>query len=116
VPGRIMLDQHSLQSLSIHLDNLQRTIERRIQQLEDAVEQSVDASRHRASNAMQSADAEIARVRRILSDIDTFEEESAKIKRIRDKMRQLRNSVDAADERLDRSRASGHMSGARPRR
>lgn len=33
VPGRIMLDAHSLQNLYLHLDNLQRTIQRRIQQV-----------------------------------------------------------------------------------
>lgn len=34
VSGRIMLDPHSLQTLSAHLDNVLRTIQRRIQQVQ----------------------------------------------------------------------------------
>ncbi len=33
VPGRIVLDPHSLQNLYLHLDNVLRTIQRRIEQV-----------------------------------------------------------------------------------
>jgi len=116
VPGRIVLDPHSLQNLYLHLDNVLRTIQRRIEQLEDATEQSVSASRDRAGNMVRDADSEIQRMRRILGEIDTLEQEFEKIKRIRDKVKQLRNNVDVLSDRLDRSRPSGHSSGTRPRR
>lgn len=85
-------------------------------QLEDATEQSVSASSGRAQSSMHNADSEITRMRRILAELDHMEEEFAKIKRIRDKVRQYRNNVDTLGERLDRSRPSGHGSGTRPRR
>ena len=85
-------------------------------QLEDATEQSVNSSRSRSNVASHDADNQIARMRRILADIDNLEDEFEKIKRIRDKIKQLRANVDQVSERLDRSRASGHSSGARPRR
>ncbi|KAK4947927.1 hypothetical protein LTR10_013435 [Elasticomyces elasticus] len=114
--GRILLDPHSLQTLSTYLDNVLRTIQRRIQQLEDATEQSVSSSSGRAQSAMHNADSEITRMRRILAEIDALEEEFAKIKRIRDKVKHYRNNVDALSERLERTRISGHGSGTRHRR
>ncbi|KIX10119.1 uncharacterized protein Z518_01200 [Rhinocladiella mackenziei CBS 650.93] len=116
VPGRIMLDPHSLQTLSLHLENVLRNIQRRIGELEDATEQSVRNSNSRASGAMQDANSEITRMRRILAEIGALEDEFETIKRIRDKIRQIRNNVDGLSDRLDRSRPSGPGPGARPRR
>jgi len=76
----------------------------------------VRASSNRASNTMQDADAQISRMRRILADIDKLEVDFEMAKRIRDKIKHLRNNVDQVSDRLDRSRPSGHASGARPRR
>ncbi len=33
MPGRIMLDPHSLQALNVHLENVMRTIQRRIEEV-----------------------------------------------------------------------------------
>ena len=87
-----------------------------LKQLEDATEQSVSASSGRAQSAMHSADSEITRMRRILAEIDALEEEFAKIKRIRDKVKHYRSNVDALSERLERTRISSHGSGTRHRR
>ncbi|EXJ62567.1 hypothetical protein A1O7_03005 [Cladophialophora yegresii CBS 114405] len=116
IPGRIMLDPHSLQALHAHLENVMRTIQRRIEELEDATEQSVRNSSGRAGTSIQNADKEIARMRRIMQDIDTLEEEFEKIKRIRDKIKAIRNNVDQLSEKLDRSRPSGHGAGGARRR
>ncbi|EXJ79998.1 hypothetical protein A1O3_08284 [Capronia epimyces CBS 606.96] len=116
VTGRIILDPHSLQNLYLHLDNLMRSIQRRIGELEEATEQSVQTQSSRATSAMHDADAQITRMRRILRDIDTLEQDFEKIKKIRDKVKQLRNNVDQVSERLERSRPSPHVAGARPRR
>ncbi|KIX98260.1 uncharacterized protein Z520_06340 [Fonsecaea multimorphosa CBS 102226] len=117
VPGRIMLDPHSLQTLLAHLESVMRTIQRRIGELEDATEQSVSNSSNQARGTVQNADNEIARMRRIIAEIDKLEEDFEKTKRIRDKIKGIRNNVDELSDRLDRSRPSGHSSGgARPRR
>ncbi|EXJ83807.1 hypothetical protein A1O1_07434 [Capronia coronata CBS 617.96] len=116
VPGRIMLDPHSLQALHLQLDNLMRSIQRRIGQLEEATEQSVQTHSSRANGAMQDADAQIARMRRILREIDALEADFEMVKKIRDKVKQLRNHVDQVGDRLERSRPSGHAAGGRPRR
>jgi hypothetical protein len=57
---------------------------------------------------VQNADAEIARMRRIISEIDALEAEFEKVKHIRDVIKRLRLRVDDAESRLDRSHAHGH--------
>ena len=79
-----------------------------IAQLEDALDQSVRNSSGRAANSMQAADNEIARMRRIHSELDKMEEEYEKIKPIRDKVKKIRENVDRLSDRLDRSRPSAH--------
>ncbi|EXJ72263.1 uncharacterized protein A1O5_04767 [Cladophialophora psammophila CBS 110553] len=117
VPGRIMLDPHSLQTLYAHLENVMRSIQRRIAELEDATAQSVRNSSSRAGNTVQNADNEIARMRRIITEIDNLEQQFEQLGRVRDKIKAIRNNVDELSERLDRSRPSGHSAGgARPRR
>ncbi|KAJ9603496.1 hypothetical protein H2200_012274 [Cladophialophora chaetospira] len=116
IPGRIVLDPHSLQALYAHLESVMRTIQRRIEQLEDATEQSVRNSSGRAGSSMQNADNEIARMKQIMAEIDKLEDEFEKIKRIRDKIKSIRNNIDQLSDRLDRSRPSGHGSGGARRR
>ena len=57
---------------------------------------------------IQNADAELARMRRIISEMETLEADFEKVKHIRDVIRRLRLRVDEADSRLDRSHAHGH--------
>ena len=71
-------------------------------QLQDATQCSVQACCDRVVNTIQDADAEIARMRRILAEIDTLEAEFDKIKHIRDVVKCLRERVDEASSRLDR--------------
>lgn len=49
------------------------------------------------------ADAEIARVRRIIASIDELELEFEKIKRIRDIVKGFRARVESLDHRLDQA-------------
>ena len=55
-----------------------------------------------------NADAELARMRRIISEIDALEAEFEKVKHIRDVIKRLRIRIDDAESRLDRSYAHGH--------
>jgi hypothetical protein len=54
----------------------------------------------RAGNAIQMADAEIARFRAILRNIDELELEFEKIKRIREIVRGFRARVEALERRM----------------
>lgn len=56
----------------------------------------------------QNADAEIARMKRIIAEIDALEVEFDKIKHIRDVVRRLKARVDDVESRLATSHAHSH--------
>jgi transposase len=64
------------------------------------MEIATTAQHDRAGNAIQAADAEIARFRQILQQIDDLETEFEKIKRIREIVRTFRARVEQMDRRL----------------
>jgi K+/H+ antiporter YhaU regulatory subunit KhtT len=64
------------------------------------MEIATTAQHDRAGNAIQVADAEIARFRQILQQIDDLETEFEKIKRIREIVRTFRARVEQMDRRL----------------
>lgn len=66
----------------------------------------MQASYDRAGNMIQNADAEIARMKRIMAEIDHLEGEFDKVKRIRDVIKELRKRVDELDRRMDQPRSS----------
>jgi hypothetical protein len=58
---------------------------------------------------IQAADVEVARMRRIMAEIDHLEAESEKAMRIRDVVKDLRRRVDEMDRRMDQAHARhGH--------
>jgi len=69
-------------------------------QLNHATEIATEAQYDRAGNAIQMADAEIARFRAILRQIDELETEFDKIKRIREIVRGFRARVEEMERRL----------------
>lgn len=69
-------------------------------QLNDATERATQTRYDRAGNALQMADAEIARFRAILQQIDDLETEFDKIKRIREIVRGFRARVEHLERRL----------------
>lgn len=96
-----------------------RRIQDRIVDLEEATQRSVQASYDRAGNMIQNADAEIARMKRIMAEIDHLEGEFDKVRRIRDVIKDLRRRVDELDRRMDQARSShnhGQAAGGGPRR
>lgn len=64
------------------------------------MEIATEAQHGRAGNALQAADAEIARFRAILQQIDELETEFEKIKRIREIVRSFRARVEQMERRL----------------
>lgn len=69
-------------------------------QLNRATEVATQAQHDRAGNAIQMADAEIARFRGILQQIDELELEFEKIKRIREIVRAWRARVEGLERRM----------------
>jgi uncharacterized protein YPO0396 len=55
---------------------------------------------------IQNADAEIARMKRIMAEIDHLEGEFEKVRNIRDVIKDLRKRVDEMDRRMDQPRSS----------
>lgn len=69
-------------------------------QLNQATERATQAQYDRSGNAIQMADAEIARFRSILHQIDELETEFDKIKRIREIVRGFRSRVEHLERRI----------------
>jgi len=98
--GRLLLDPGSLQLLSRHFDRVMQAISQRLEQLHRATEIATESQYDRAGNAIQLADAEIARFRAILQQIDDLETEFDKIKRIREIVRSFRARVEQLERCL----------------
>jgi len=100
--GRLLLDPGSLQALGAHFDRLMQAIQHRVQVLTQQTQLSTQAQYDRAGNAIEIADAEIARFRDILRQIDELEVEFDKVRRIREIVRGFRARVEALDRRVGR--------------
>ncbi|KAI6821115.1 hypothetical protein KC340_g13054 [Hortaea werneckii] len=98
--GRLLLDPGSLQMLAQHFDRVMQAIGQRLDQLNRATESATQTQYDRAGHAIQMADAEIARFRAILHQIDELETEFEKIQRIREIVRGFRARVEHLDRRL----------------
>ncbi|KAK0829316.1 hypothetical protein LTR73_004260 [Friedmanniomyces endolithicus] len=98
--GRLLLDPASLTLLSRHFDRVMGAIGQRLEQLNHATETATRAQYDRAGNALRVADAEIARFRAILQQIDDLEMELEKIGRIREIVRGFRARVEQMERRL----------------
>ncbi|GAB7359974.1 hypothetical protein MBLNU230_g7498t1 [Neophaeotheca triangularis] len=98
--GRLLLDPGSLQLLSRHFDRVMAAIQQRLEQLNRATEIATETQYDRAGNAIEMADAEIARFRAILQQIDELENEFDKVRRIREIVRQFRARVEALERRV----------------
>lgn len=71
-------------------------------QLTQQTQISVSAQSARAGNAMAAADAEIARFRDVLWQIDEMEVELGKVMHIRDIVKAYRSRVEGLERRMDR--------------
>ena len=71
-------------------------------QLTQQTQISVSAQSSRAGNAMAAAEAECARFREILRQIDEMEVELDKVRHIRDIVKGFRSRVEGLDRRMDR--------------
>ncbi|KAH6870673.1 uncharacterized protein J4E88_005918 [Alternaria novae-zelandiae] len=98
--GRLLLDPSSLQALSAHFDRLMYSIQQRWQYLTQQTQTATQIQYDRAGNAMQMADAEIARFRAILREIDELQVEFDKVRRIGEIVKGFKSRVDRLDRRI----------------
>ncbi|CAG5156433.1 uncharacterized protein ALTATR162_LOCUS4231 [Alternaria atra] len=98
--GRLLLDPSSLQALSAHFDRLMYSIQQRWQYLTQQTQTATQVQYDRAGNAMQIADAEIARFRAILREIDELQVEFDKVRRIGEIVKGFKSRVDRLDRRI----------------
>ncbi|KAF1929253.1 uncharacterized protein M421DRAFT_91746 [Didymella exigua CBS 183.55] len=98
--GRLLLDPTSLQALGAHFDRLMYSIQQRWQYLTQQTQTATQIQYDRAGNAMQMADAEIARFRSILREIDELQVEFDKVRRIGEIVKGFKSRVDYLDRRF----------------
>jgi len=98
--GRLLLDPSSLQALSSHFDRLMYSIRQRWQTLTTQTQTATQIQYDRAGNAIQMADAEIARFREILKQIDELQVEFDKVRRIGEIVKGFRARVEHLERRI----------------
>ncbi|OCK84726.1 hypothetical protein K432DRAFT_97930 [Lepidopterella palustris CBS 459.81] len=98
--GRLLLDPSSLQALSSHFDRLLYSIQQRYQSLTAQTQTSTQIQYDRAGNAMAMADAEIARFREIIRQIDELQVEFDKVRRIGEIVKGFRARVEHLERRI----------------
>ncbi|KAF1996159.1 hypothetical protein P154DRAFT_443970 [Amniculicola lignicola CBS 123094] len=98
--GRLLLDPTSLQALSAHFDRLMYSIQQRWQALTQQTQTATQIQYDRAGNAIQLADAEIARFRALLREIDELQVEFDKVRRIGEIVKSFKARVETLERRL----------------
>ncbi|KAL6710783.1 hypothetical protein ACN47E_007840 [Coniothyrium glycines] len=98
--GRLLLDPSSLQALSAHFDRLMCSIQQRWQYLTQQTQTATQVQYDRAGNAIHMADAEIARFRAILREIDELQVEFDKVRRIGEIVKGFKARVAHLDRRI----------------
>jgi hypothetical protein len=77
-------------------------------QLEEATQSSVNTSSARHGQTATNAESAVERMRRIIKEIDAFEDDLKRVKHIREVVRRLRARVEETGDRVDRSTPSHH--------
>ncbi|KAL8925021.1 MAG: hypothetical protein Q9208_003705 [Pyrenodesmia sp. 3 TL-2023] len=99
--GRLVLDPGSLAVLGQHFERLMGAIQNRVEQLTAQTQISTINQSSRAGAAMAAADAEIARFRDIIRQIDELETEFDKVRHIRDIVKGFRARVEGLERKMD---------------
>lgn len=101
--GLLLLDGSSLAALTRHFDQLMRQISDRLDYLSQQSALVAQQQYDRAGNAIEMADAEIARLNDIMRQIDELEDDFDRIKHIRDIVRGYRQRVEEMERRVEQS-------------
>jgi hypothetical protein len=108
--GLLLLDGSSLAALTRHFDQLMQQISQRLDYLSEQSQLAAQQQYDRAGNAIEMADAEIARLNGIMREMDELEDDFDRIKHIRDIVRSYRARVDQMERSIEQSGSSrdGH--------
>ncbi|KAF2446869.1 hypothetical protein P171DRAFT_355481 [Karstenula rhodostoma CBS 690.94] len=98
--GRLLLDPSSLQALSAHFDRLMGSIQQRWHYLNQQTQTATTLQSTRAGAAIHNADAEIARFRALLREIDELQVEFDKVRRIGEIVKGFRARVQHLERRF----------------
>ncbi|CAF9911398.1 hypothetical protein IMSHALPRED_010018 [Imshaugia aleurites] len=98
--GRLLLDAGSLAVLGSHFERLMGAIQSRVNHLTAQTQRSTIHQSSRAQSSIAAADAEIARFRDILRQIDDLETEFDKVRHIRDIVKGFRSRVEGLERRV----------------
>ncbi|MCJ1397273.1 hypothetical protein MMC11_000465 [Xylographa trunciseda] len=100
--GRLVLDAGSLSVLGAHFERVMGRIQERVDYLTAQTTMSTTSQSRSAASTIANADAEIARFRDILRQIDELEMEFDKVRHIRDIVKGFRARVEGIGGRLGR--------------
>ncbi|MCJ1288070.1 hypothetical protein MMC26_007423 [Xylographa opegraphella] len=100
--GRLVLDAGSLSVLGAHFERVMGRIQERVDYLSAQTTMSTTSQSRSAASTIASADAEIARFKDILRQIDELETEFDKVRHIRDIVKSFRARVEGIGGRLGR--------------
>ncbi|MCJ1318249.1 hypothetical protein MMC15_003577 [Xylographa vitiligo] len=100
--GRLVLDAGSLSVLGAHFERVMGRIQERVDYLSAQTTVSTTSQSRSAASTIANADAEIARFRDILRQIDELETEFDKVRHIRDIVKSFRARVEGIGGRLGR--------------
>ncbi|MCJ1375111.1 hypothetical protein MMC20_006345 [Loxospora ochrophaea] len=100
--GRLVMDPGSLAVLGQHFDRVMASIQGRVDTLTYQTQRATTAQSHRAASSLAAADAEIARVKDMIRQIDELETEFDKVRHIRDIVKGFRARVEGLERRVDR--------------
>jgi hypothetical protein len=101
--GLLLLDGSSLAALTRHFDQLMRQITERLDYLTQQSAIVAQQQYDRAGNAIEMADAEIARLNDIMRQIEELEDDFDRIRHIRDIVRGYRQRVEEMERRVEQS-------------
>ncbi|KAK0507320.1 hypothetical protein JMJ35_010358 [Cladonia borealis] len=113
--GRLLLDAGSLAVLGRHFEGLMGAIGGRIDSLTAQTSASTISQSNRAATSIAAADAEIARFREILRQIDELETEFDKVRHIRDIVKSFRARVEGLERRVDGRAPPSHHGSSKGR-
>ncbi|MCJ1434390.1 hypothetical protein MMC27_003758 [Xylographa pallens] len=100
--GRLVLDAGSLSVLGAHFERVMGRIQERVDYLSAQTTMSTTSQSRSAASTIANADAEIARFKDILRQIDELETEFDKVRHIRDIVKSFRARVEGIGGRLGR--------------
>lgn len=111
--GRLLLNGSSLTALSRHFDALMRRITDQITHLSEQSAMAAQTQYDRAGNAIQMADSEIARLHKMIRQIDELDAELDRLARVREVVASYRARVLDMERELEGSgTTASHAGGA----